>query len=66
MSDAHDLPRGPGTLYAVRIRAERFRRIDYGDAYTRWKAGTVIYTKDGNGTRAERDARPWEPVDPPS
>ena len=65
---ATDLPRDPGTLYAVRnITTGKFIRCtDYSEAYSLWHAGSVIYTKNGNGTRAERNARDWAPVDPPT
>lgn len=65
---ADDLPRDPGTLYAVRnLATGRYIKLrGYDEAYVRWHAGAVIHTKDGNGTRADRDARDWEPVDPPA
>lgn len=64
---AHDLPRAPETIYAVRnVVTNRFLRCDYSDAYRHWKGGGTVYTKNGNGTRSERAARDWEPVDPPA
>jgi hypothetical protein len=61
-----DLPRDPGTLYALKLPSGRCRPVEYMEAYTAWKNGRDVYTKNGNGTRAERNAREWEPVDPPA
>ncbi|KOX10117.1 hypothetical protein [Nocardiopsis sp. NRRL B-16309] len=64
----NDLPRDPGTLYAVKsnVTGRHITLPDYGAAYEHWHAGRVVYTKNGNGTRAERNARTWQPVDPPA
>jgi hypothetical protein len=59
-----DLPREPGTIYA-RI-TERGRQIEivYSEAYSLWKAGVTVYTKNSNGYARDVARRPWEPLSP--
>lgn len=62
---AEDLPRDPGTLYAVRntITGGFIRCGSYEEACVLWQNGRVIYTKN---LRGPSSAREWAPIDPPA